>query len=188
MLGSAVLHIGQDGFFAAEFTPYSKAVDDSNERPNHVDWEKLKTKVKSAASDPDRYSLVIVEGHTVLNDPELVEMCQTVIYLHLEADESCARRVGRRARGIEESNAIRKYFHEFVWPAHEKYVLPHLDALASREENRNPELRLVSASPTQAVVSAHVLGIVCRRAALDPAKELTLTDYRTWRALSHREP
>jgi len=46
-LGTAAVHVGQDDFFAKAFTPYSKAVDDRNERPDHVDLNRLRAEVNS---------------------------------------------------------------------------------------------------------------------------------------------
>ena len=184
MLGSAVAHVAQDDYFCSSFTPYSQAVDDRNERPDHVDMERLCAEVMRKAAQSDRYILVLVEGHTVLSDPALVHSAATVVYLHLDREESCRRRVGRRKRTPEEAAGITAYFDAYVWPAHARYVLPLLDGLASRHENTDPELRLLLATHAKDSVARHLLQVALGRTKNpEPGTELSVKEYLAWRAL-----
>ncbi|CAE8695947.1 unnamed protein product, partial [Polarella glacialis] len=117
--------VQQDQFFTRPFVSYSDRSDDSFEGPAHIDWEGLRhsvqLKVESAA-------LVIVEGHLVAVDQELVAMATLVVTLRCPQDVCKDQRLRRRPRPPQETEELSKYIDRFVWPAFLLYGLPALDS------------------------------------------------------------
>ena len=148
------LVVQQDHYFAGEFTPYAEAVDDASERPEHVDWPRLRDAVDAARAGAAARAPVLVEGHAALCDEALVARCDAVVFLSAERESCCARRVGRRARPAAEAASLRAYYERFAWPAHERDVRPRLDALRARADNARPALHVCAAEqPLERVVA-----------------------------------
>ena len=147
----------QDHFFSGEFTPYAEAVDDASERPEHVDWPRLREAVDAARAGAGPRAIVLVEGHAALCDDALVARCDAVVFLGAEREACCARRVGRRKRPAAEAASLRAYYERFAWPAHERDVRPRLDALRARADNARPALHVCAAEQPLERVVADVL-------------------------------
>ena len=114
--------LSQDSFFNGAFVPYADALSSGKaeiEEPGHIDWASL----REAARAPRRGGRAcLVEGHTLLSDPQLVAEAACILFLDATAAVCAARRLGRRQRSAQEDADIEAYYHRFVWPAHLEHV------------------------------------------------------------------
>ena len=76
----------------------------------------------AATTAPDSHKVLLVEGHTLLSNAPLVEMCTHVVYLDGSRDVCLTRRLTRKPRGVKEAVDITSYFSTIAWPAHTKSV------------------------------------------------------------------
>jgi len=163
MVGSSVVVIHQDNYFSSKFTPHQLVVDDVNERPSHIDFARLRKDVENRCLERGGVNIVIVEGHMLVTDPQLVAMCDVVLCLDLERDVARQRRIARRERTPEEADEIRHYYNNFVWPAHEKYALPELQKLAQAcmdAEEAPPRLRILAADAEKKIMTKEAFRII----------------------------
>jgi uridine kinase len=70
---------------------------------------------------------VIVEGHLVMSDSDLVHIANVIIFLETSQEVCKSRRLSRRAREPHELEIMEKYFDDFVWPGFLKFGLPAVD-------------------------------------------------------------
>eukprot|EP01065_Artemidia_motanka_P033567 TRINITY_DN40573_c0_g1_i1.p1 TRINITY_DN40573_c0_g1~~TRINITY_DN40573_c0_g1_i1.p1 ORF type:complete len:185 (+),score=57.90 TRINITY_DN40573_c0_g1_i1:48-602(+) len=129
--GRQVRVLKQDSYFFGEFIPYSRCKDDTLERPDRVKWDEF----VAHAAEAGRDTVVILEGHSVLNCDELVKLAGLIVYLDVGRDTCRTRRVGRRSRPEADNAALRAYFDAHVWPAHERYVVPVYERLRASGAN-----------------------------------------------------
>ena len=144
-----VLH--QDSFFAAPFLSYTDALRlgaTHAESPSHIDFESLRKAVSQACERCDGH--VIVEGHMLLHDAQLVQMAHQVVLLDASSEACAARRIGRRSRTADENAELELYYQTFVAPANAQYNLPVVAAL---KHQRPGLLQIVDATqPLNAVL------------------------------------
>lgn len=147
-LKAPIVH--QDNFFkggSAKNVPYSilykKAVDDRVERPDFIEFNGIIEKLKTFTRTPDHtLPTVFVEGHSLLSNDDLVSMADLILYLSCQSiDTALKRREARKQRDAETNFYLVRYYRQFVWPAHQKYIIPKLHAIVARKDPRLHMLR-----------------------------------------------
>jgi len=123
--------VNQDTYFMSEFTAYSVRQSDAHESPASVDWNSLRCNVVQAAAASQ---LVIVEGHVVACNDELVAMADLCVVLRCTRETGRDRRVHRRERPPEELAELSQYYDTWVWPAFERYAAPALANLMGQSQ------------------------------------------------------
>lgn len=127
--GLAVIH--QDSYFIQPFLDYDARVDDSSESPRSLGWAKLRADVGVAAA-ASGVAGVLVEGHMLPTDTELVAMASVCVLLRAPQEVCRGRRVGRRSRPRPEQEQLERYYDNWVWPAHVQYWEPAAEQLQAR--------------------------------------------------------
>ena len=120
--------VSQDNHFTVPFAPYAQRQDDTWERPSIIDFGGIRREV----SEKKKVGPVILEGHLVANDAELVDAATMVIILDLPRDVCRERRVHRRPRPAADIAELAKHYDGVVWPSYLKYGQPALRSLAAR--------------------------------------------------------
>ena len=140
--------VKQDNFFLGGYVPYNilykDAADDRVERPDYVNFTGIITNIEKFVKTRDHMlPIVFVEGHSLLSNDKVAAMADVIIYLSVENMETALeRRKGRQQRDPETNFYFVRYYRRFVWPAHQKYIIPKLNAIVSR---RDPRLHILRA-------------------------------------------
>ena len=140
-LNAPIVH--QDDHFSAPFVQYKDAVDNRMELPDHIDFNGIIKEIESIAKTSENACpTVLIEGHTLLSDDNLVSVIDLIFFLDVESmDTGLKRRVGRRERDAETNFYLIQYYRKFVWTAHQKYIIPKFAALLARGDPRIYVLR-----------------------------------------------
>ena len=157
VLTAPIVH--QDNHFSAPFVQYKDAIDDRMELPDHIDFDGIIKEIKSSANIPRKtHQTVLIEGHTLLSNDNLVSVVDLVLFLNVESIETALkRRVGRRERDAETNFYLARYYRQFVWTAHQKYIVPKLSALVARGD---PRLHILRAEDSVDLLTKKSLTII----------------------------
>jgi uridine kinase len=144
--------ISQDNYFTHGFVPYAERTDDTLEGPSIIDWCKLRADVETARQTGP----VVVEGHLVYTDADLVSSAGLVVIIELAKEGCKSRRLHRRQRSAHDLVELDQYFEAIVWPAYLRYGRPAVDRLQNQCSLTRPQLLVLDGSHTPDALDAAV--------------------------------
>lgn len=137
--------INQDDYFRSDDSKEHIIIPELNhknwEKLEAVNWDAMMERLEEIASSkpPQKHALLVVEGHIILNHPEIRKLFHKIYFLTLNREE-CARR--RRTR-VYNPPDIPGYFDIGVWPMFElnlkdvKANCPNVTYLDGADERKN---------------------------------------------------
>lgn len=111
--------IPQDSFYKV---PYTNTPTTNVEGAEIIDWKGLCETVVKMMSVID--IAIIVEGHVTFTCDILVDLADLLVFVDPGKDIVKRRFMNRRADDytLEQLDKKEKYFEEYTWPSHERYV------------------------------------------------------------------
>lgn len=108
--------VPQDSFYDCEFTFSPFNTKGELEQPDIVDWKRLIAVVSKVSNEVN----VIVEGHCIYSNRELVSIADKCYFINIEY-EQCREKYIKRYETYDSEELKGDYFDNYVWPIHKKY-------------------------------------------------------------------
>lgn len=125
--GISTSAIHQDSYFIGP-KPDSYWTQAPKESPDTVDMPALRAAIAAAIAD-ETNELLMVEGFLLLQDEPIMAKVDAVMFLTCDQETCLGRRLSRSKRTAHESEGLKVYYAQHVWPGFLAHTKPALDAL-----------------------------------------------------------